>query len=474
MRLSDNIKWTALAQLSKLCAQFVVVFALARLLPPSEYGVVAIVTIVVNFSLMFRDVGVGAAVIQKRDLLNSDMDAAFRISLSIGAFVAAAVALASPVVSAFFSLPKLIGLLVAVGLSFPLAASSTVHQALLERSGRFRTIARIEVASNIAGAAIGAGSAFAGLGAWSLVAQVITISALSSLQLWHASGWRPSLKAVDGYHSLVSFGSGILGFNLVNYVSRNADSILVGKFYSSAVLGNYSLAYRIMLFPLQSITLVTARSLLPVLSRLQNRPSERLRVYLTAVAGVTFIVAPMMAGLFALRSDFISLFFGRDWTLTSQLLAWFAPTAVLQAVMSTTGVVFMATRETSRLMWLGVLGAVLQVTAFGVGISYGVVLMAKLYLVANVINCVPVAISCMHALGGRALDMLVAALPAVIAAGAMAGVLLVVERVWGPCNGIGELALRAVFGSIIYLMLILVCSRKWRARVGALAGKINV
>ncbi len=473
MRLSDNIKWTALAQLSKLSAQFVVVFALARLLPPSEYGVVAIVTIVVNFSLMFRDVGVGAAVIQKRDLLNSDMDAAFRIALSIGAFVAGAVALASSAVSVFFSMPELIGLLVAVGLSFPITASSTVHQALLERSGRFRTIARIEVTSNLAGAAIGAGSASSGLGAWSLVAQVIAISALSSLQLWHASGWRPSLKPVDGYRSLVSFGSGIFGFNLVNYASRNADSILVGKFYSSAVLGNYSLAYRIMLFPLQSITLVTARSLLPVLSRLQNRPDERLRVYLTALAGVAFIVAPMMAGLFALRSDFISLFFGRDWMLTSQLLAWFAPTAVLQAVMSTTGVVFMATRETSRLMWLGVLGAVLQVTAFGVGISHGVVTMAKLYLVANVINCIPVAISCMHALGGRALDMLDAALPAVIAAVAMAGVLLVVERVWGACNGIGELVLRAGFGSVIYLMLVLVCSRKWRARVGTLAGKIN-
>lgn len=464
MKLGHNLKWTSLAQISKLCAQFVVVFMLARLLEPSEYGVVAMATVVVNFSLMFRDMGLGAAIIQKQDLGRGDIDAAFRVSLVAGGLVCLLVLLAAVPLATYFSTPGLAPLLAVLSLSFPIAGCGIVHQALLERAGHFRTIARIEGSSNLVGGALGLVSALAGAGAWSLVVQLAFVSIATSVQLWLASEWRPTASRGLGYRGLAEFGSGVLGFNLVNYLSRNLDSILVGRFYSSTVLGNYSLAYRLMLFPLQSITLVVSRSLLPVLSRLQSDRRGRVEVYQVAVGGITLVVAPMMVGLYVLREPFIRLAFGEGWDLAVQLLAWFAPTALLQSVMSVTGVVLMAARRTRTLLHLGVIGAVLQVGAFALGITHGVVVMAALYLLANLLNFIPVMLVCARVLVARPSEVIQPMIAPLIAALIMGGTLELYMRFGDCAQDAVSLTLAIMASAAWYVVLALAFSREWRRR----------
>lgn len=464
MKLGHNLKWTSLAQISKLCAQFVVVFMLARLLEPSEYGVVAMATVVVNFSLMFRDMGLGAAIIQKQDLGCGDIDAAFRVSLVAGSLVCLLVLLAAVPLATYFSTPGLAPLLAVLSLSFPIAGCGIVHQALLERAGHFHTIARIEGSSNLVGGALGLVSALAGAGAWSLVVQLAFVSIATSVQLWLASEWRPTASRGLGYRGLAEFGSGVLGFNLVNYLSRNVDSILVGRFYSSIVLGNYSLAYRLMLFPLQSITLVVSRSLLPVLSRLQSDRRGRVEVYQVAVGGITLVVAPMMVGLYVLREPFIRLAFGEGWDLAVQLLAWFAPTALLQSVMSVTGVVLMAARRTRTLLHLGVIGAMLQVGAFALGITHGVVVMAALYLLANLLNFIPVMLVCARVLGGRPSEVIQPMIAPLIAALIMGGTLELYMRFGDFAQDAVSLTLAIMASAAWYVVLALAFSREWRRR----------
>jgi len=467
MKFGSNLKWTSLAQASKLCAQFVVVFVLARLLEPSEYGVVAMATVVVNFSLMFRDMGLGAALIQKQDLEHGDIESAFRISLGAGVLVCVLVMLLANPLALYFSTPRLVPLLIALALSFPVASCAIVHQALLERAGSFRTIARIEGSANLAGGLLGLVSAVGGAGAWSLVIQLAFVSVATSVQLWMASDWRPRRGRGTGYKTLAEFGSGVLGFNLVNYLARNLDSVLVGRYFSSTVLGNYSLAYRLMLFPLQSITLVVSRSLLPVLSRLQDDANGRVEAYRIAVGGVSVVVAPMMIGLFVLREPFVRLTFGDGWELAQQLIAWFAPTALLQSVMSTTGVVLMAARRTRTLLYLGVAGAVLQITAFLLGIVHGVVVMAALYLLANILNFMLVTSVCSRVLGAAPADVLRPAIIPVIAGLLMGCILQIYVQQAQVIQSLILLAFAVGSSALIYAVILLVLSRQWRRRIAA-------
>src|SRR5699024_483089 len=141
---------------------------------------------------------------------------------------------------------------------------------------------------------------------------------------------------------LLAFSGNLTLFNMINFFSRNTDSIIIGRFLGTTILGSYSLAYRIMLFPLQNLTFILSRSFFHVMSRLQNNNEEIAIIYFKTVKFIFFIVSPLMCGLTLLREPFIELVFGSKWSLTADILMWLAPTAIIQSIVSSTGSVIMS------------------------------------------------------------------------------------------------------------------------------------
>ncbi|WP_349985205.1 lipopolysaccharide biosynthesis protein [Stenotrophomonas sp. WHRI 8082] len=415
MSAFSNARWVALAQGSKILAQVAVVFVLARLMSPAEYGAVAMATIVTSFAMLFRDMGVSSAVIQRPDLTEVTKQAAFRIATFGGIAIAAFVCMAAPMASAYFRTPVLLPVLLLISVAFPLSGLTSVHQALLERDSLFRVVARIEVVSNISGVIAAITTALLGGGVFSLAALVVVTAALNSIQFFWAVTWRPKRVvsvALLEYRQVLSFSANVIGFNFVNYFARNSDSLIIGRLYSPAVLGAYSLAYRIMLFPLQSLTFVATRALFPVLTLRYREGQPLAGPYLDVVRAIALVVAPLMAGLFILRESIVPLVFGEGWGLVITLLAWFAPTGFLQSIMSVSGVVFMAVNQPRLLFRLGIFGAILQVAAFALAAPDGVERMAQYYLVANIVNFVPVIYLCTKVVGasiGQVVKIMLAA-----------------------------------------------------------------
>lgn len=468
MNAFGNARWVALSQLSKIAAQIVTAFVLAKLLPPSEYGVIAMAGIVTAFAMLFRDMGVTAVIIQRAELTPGLMNAAFRLSLISSLAIGVIIAASSPLVGTYFREAALVPVLMLLGLSFPLSGLATVNQALLERESAFKTLARIEVIANLLGALSAVAAALAGAGVFSLVVLVLVTGALSLVQLMIASPWRPqTLARVEPgrYREVLSFSASVVGFNVVNYFSRNADGLIIGRLYSASTLGAYSLAYRIMLFPLQSLTFVATRSLFPVLAD-RLRRGESLKVpYLAVVESISLIVAPMMAGLYLLREQVIGVIFGEQWGLTSELLKWFAPTGFLQSVMSVSGVVFMATNKAGLLFRLGCIGAFLQVGAFALAAPYGVERMAEFYLYANVMNFVVVMAVCTRSVGaGFTRTLLVMGRSAACALLMIVVLALVFDTgLSGPGAGLMWLTSVVMSGSMIYGVLCLLLVPSVRA-----------
>jgi PST family polysaccharide transporter len=229
-----------------------------------------------------------------------------------------------------------------------------------------------------------------GAGAYSLVAQTITAAAVSSLQLWLITDWRPkwgwSAREASG---LWGFAGHLVGFNTINYFSRNADGMVIGRFLGADALGAYSLAYRIMVFPVQNLTFVATRALFPVMSRRQSFPDELGQLYLRTLSVIALFTAPMMAGLFVLREPFVLVVLGSKWTAVIQIIAFLAPVGFIQSLNCSTGTVFAARGRTDLLFRLGVFGAIVQVSAFLIGLRWGVTGVAACYLVANVIYAIP-------------------------------------------------------------------------------------
>ncbi|EJA4319516.1 O83 family O-antigen flippase, partial [Escherichia coli] len=174
--------------------------------------------------------------------------------------------------------------------------------------------------------------------------------------------------------------------NMVNYFSRNSDGIIIGRFFSSAILGAYSLAYRIMLFPVQSLTSVISRSLYPVISRMQDDVNSINHVYMRTLAFISTLTLPLMMGLWSIRNEFVMEILGAKWISVVGILSWLAPTGYIQSLVSTTGTILMACGRANILFYLGVAAAVLQVSAFLIGAQFNITTLSMLYFYSNLIN----------------------------------------------------------------------------------------
>lgn len=390
MSLYNSTKWIALSKLIQIVIQVVCLTILTRLLEPKEYGLMAMATVVTNFTLVVRDLGTAAAVIQRRELNQAIKSTVFWINIAMGVIISLAIISMAPFVSEIFNEPEIMTILLLLALSFPVSSLGTTQQALLERELQFKKLAIIEVFSAIAALIVALMMAYNNFGVYSLVGQVLTSCSLSSFLLWHTERWRPSFVfAKSELRQLFRFSGNLTAFNLINYFSRNSDTIIIGHYFSATVLGAYTLAYRLMLFPIQSLTSVIMRSLYPLLSRNQDNPNLIKTTYLKVLTFIASITAPMMAGLVVLREPFVTAVFGGQWALVPAILLWLGPTGFIQSLISTTGSIFMAHGKTKLLMILGAFSAVLQVSAFIIGSKYNVQVIACLYFIANVLNAIP-------------------------------------------------------------------------------------
>ncbi|MCF6691504.1 MOP flippase family protein [Raoultella terrigena] len=408
MGILSNTKWVAISQLFKIGVQLLNIVVLARLIPPSEYGLMAMALVITNFATLIRDLGTSAAIIQKRDLGNRTINAIFWLNVMMGFCISVIIIILSPFISYLFHEEKLVYVLCLLSISFPLASSSSSHLALLERASKFKSIAFIEISSSVTAVIIAILMAYANWGVYSLVGQAITLSFMSTLLLWGKSRWRPDFKKIIDWSEikgLLGFSGNLTVFNFINYFSRNADSMIIGHYMTSTILGAYSLAYRVMLFPIQNLTFVITRALFPVFSTYQDDDIQLKKSYLNTLYYILLLVLPLMIGLMALSEPFVKLVFGDKWHNTALILAWLAPTGIIQAVLSTSGTIFMAKGKTNLLMKLGIVGAILQVGAFIIGSQYDIITFAKLYFIANVINFFPVMLCVMHCIKGTLFEL---------------------------------------------------------------------
>jgi O-antigen/teichoic acid export membrane protein len=383
----SNARWVGTIQAVRVSAQLLSILILSRLLAPEDFGLVAMAFAISNFALLVRDLGSGAAIIQRAVLEPETTSTAHWSNCLIGAVLGAALFLLSAPFAALLKEPALQSLLQVLAISFPVLGSTTVHQALLERESRFALLARIEISAVLSGFMIAVVSALLGAGAYSLVLQTLSIAIVSALQLWGASKLRLGCGlSLHRARELWRFSGHLLGFNVVNYFARNADTMIIGRALGAASLGPYSLAYRIMLFPVQNLTFVAARALLPVMSRTQDAVAQLGSLYRRTLSVISFFTAPLMAGLFVLREPFVAVALDESWSSVARIIAWLAPVGFIQSLVSAGGVVLTALGRTEVLFRLGLFGTAVHVGAFVIGVAWGITGVAAAYLVAALLN----------------------------------------------------------------------------------------
>ncbi|MCV6913004.1 MOP flippase family protein [Klebsiella pneumoniae] len=470
MTLVSNAKWNTLSQIVKVLCQLINIVYLAKIINPSEYGLMAMALVFINLGVLLRDVGTSAVIIQRKDLSNSLLNSVFWLNCFMGIGLGILLCLLSPVIADLYKQPKLLNIILLLSSIFPLSSFAAAHLALLERDSQFRTISSIEITSSVCALAVAVIMARMGFGVYSLIAQAIVLNLISAIRFFYASKWLPSVKFFikkEDIKSIFSFSANLSLFNFINYFSRNADSFIIGKFMTANILGNYNLAYRIMLFPLQSLTFVATRSLYPVLSKNQDDNEKIRKTYHNCIFVITMITIPLMSGMAFYHESFILLIFGPQWELASKILMWLAPTAIIQSILSASGAVFMAKGRTEILMRLGFLGAVLQISSFVIGVNYSITVFAMLYFIANILNFFPVMFYLLKIINSSFLVFFRGILPIFFANCIMLTFLEGISflSIFENINSLLILILLAFLGVMVYLTSLLVFSKLVRRTV---------
>lgn len=339
--------------------------------------------LLIVFITNFRDLGTGTAIIQRLSVNSKLLNSLFWVNCLLGVVLSGVVLAASPLTARFFHTPELIPILCTISVSFWLSSCGIVQNSILLRQMRFRSLALVDLGSALISYLVALVSAYSGFGVWSLVFANVANSATSTTLYWIASSWRPSREFdVSEVKSVMNFSLNLSGFGLVNYATRNADNIIVGRVLGRVPLGNYQMAYNLMLTPLQNISSVIGQVTLPAFSQIQG-DNERFRAaYIRVSSIVALLTFPMMAGLGVVADPMIRAILGPRWLGAIPIFQILAPVGLVQSVATLVGAIYVAKGHTDWMFRWGVLSCALVVTGFCIGVRFGAVGVAASYLIS--------------------------------------------------------------------------------------------
>lgn len=364
--------------------QIVSVIVLSRLLSPSDFGVVAMAWPIIGLLWILQDFGLTQATVQRATVTHADVNFLFWANLAVSSLFASVIFALGPVAAWFYEEPRVGSLLQAMSSLVLIQGLGAQHFALLNRRMRFKSLAGMEVAGAAGGLATSVIWALISPSYWALFGGSLATVLLSTLVAWSLSGWRPGLpRGTEDARGLINFGAGITGFNFANFVARNADNVLIGRYLGSVALGFYDRAYKLMLMPLRQATNPLARVMVPTLSRLNDDPERYRRAFLSVMPLILLAILPGVAAFIAVAEDFIPFILGEKWRESAVIFSALGFAGLLQLLNNPAGWLFVSQGRSQDFMKWGVVTAVTSVAAFVAGLPYGAFGVAVLYAVSE-------------------------------------------------------------------------------------------
>ncbi len=274
---------------------FAVQIILARLLLPEEFGIVAMVAIFVNISLVVAQAGLGEALVQAKSITRMDVSTVFCVNLAVSAIMTAALWWSAPTIAAWYAKPILQPVLRALAFAMTISAVGESWRKVLIRNLDFRSSSLASVPGMIAGGTVGIVMALLGYGVWSLVGQRLAQAVVTSGLLLYVSPIYPAWEfSWQSAKRLLPFGSGIAGTRLVTILFENLYIFIVGTVYSFSELGFFTRAQAFQQFPSNTMNQISNRVLFSVFSSIQDS-RDRLRAGMRQALVMTVLLAfPLM------------------------------------------------------------------------------------------------------------------------------------------------------------------------------------
>ena len=372
---------------AKILIQIASVMVLARLLTPEDYGLLVMITVVVNVTDIFRDFGLSSAAIQAPTLSRNEQVNLFWVNTALGVILTAAAWLAAPLLAAIYGRPELVSLTHAMAFVFLINGISTQYRADLTRRMLFRPLALVAVLSTLVGVLVAVALALAGAGVWALVAQQLSQVTVALVLVIVMARWLPTRYHRDSsIKHFLGFGWRLAGSQLVNYVGSNMDTLLLGLRVGAAPLGIYNRSWQLIMQPLGQIRGPLNTVAVPVLSKLQHDDDRfqdfvargQMAMGYTLLAGLAFVAGT--------AGPIVHLALGEGWNEATNVLRLLAIAASTNTLAYVAYWVYVTKGLMSHLLHYTFISAAIQVACVVIGIQFGLLGVAAAMAVAPTIS----------------------------------------------------------------------------------------
>lgn len=362
-----------IGQIARILIQFAGLVVLARLLAPHDYGLMAMMLVIVGISEIFRDFGLTQAAVQAPELTRKQRDNLFWLNTAIGLVLTATVALLAPLIALLFKEPALTEIARWTSLIFLFNGLSTQYRASLNREMRFGSLALIDISASASGLISAVLCAFAGLGYWSLVVQQLVFAIVALGVAVGASRWIPGWINREGQVlGFIRYGISLVGVQLVTILHRSADTFVVSTRLGSTVMGYYDRAFQILLLPLNQINAPATKVALPTLSRLNDQPARFNSFLTTGQSVMVHTLFAVFAFVAAATEPLVVLALGAKWEPSVLILKILCLAGAAQAANYASYWVFLARGLTKQNLQYALVTRPLMVGLIFLGSVWGV------------------------------------------------------------------------------------------------------
>lgn len=433
--IGSGVRWSALAVIGRQASQMLCALILARILGPQTYGVISVATVYVTLTTLMLDQGLAAALVQRPVLKEGLAGAVATANLITAAILGGVTWFVAPLIASFFSVPELPNLLRVLGLGLVLKAAAIAPRALQQRALRFKVTALADVSGGVVGATFGICAAILGQGTWSLVWQVLATDVVIAAVLLGVTRKGTPNTHLRLLRDILPFSLRIFASNALAFFSRNSDNILVGRYLGVSALSHYSMAYRVLVIPVQMIGQTVNRVSFPTFSRLVGDQPRLGRNLLTVTELLAFTAIPSMFLIAVASPQLIALVLGAAWAATAPILTVLAVAGARETVFSATGSLMRAKGVGKLIVRYEVLATGSQVAGIVIGLQFGVIGVALGFTVVGFMLA-PVLMVIQQRLASVTIrQQLSAILPAVhCSLWGAAAYLLVTLTSWGPLS----------------------------------------
>lgn len=391
--VTSNMMWRFMERFGAYIVSFVISVVLARILEPSTYGVVALMTVVITFLDVFVTGGFASSLIQDKYATEKDYNTLLVFNVIFSLCLYFLLFLISPVVAEYYGIYELKWLIRISGISLFISGIKNLQYAYVAKKLQFKKFFYATIGGTLFSGIIGVLMAINGFGAWALVVQSLANHFIDSLVLWYVIDWRPKLEfSVSLWKKHFSFGWKVLVYKIIYNIANSVRQLVIGKKYGSDDLSFYNRGKAYPNIIGQNISSAVNSVMYPVLAKTQDDYNQFNEILEKSYNINTFVMLPISVGFFSVAESFIHLLLGEKWLPCVPYIRIFCVVIFFNSIEGIISNGPMALGKSTASMLLGITECLLSILFLIIAIPFGVMAIGYSMIVSSITNCIIYAI----------------------------------------------------------------------------------